>query len=146
MDVAVRLANSLFAGRRARVSAQGRRHKGLTVKRGFSLFLSKVQVLDEHDRLVGSFSQKFFSIGGKFDVLDAREKLLCTLRGKWTSWDFRFVQGERELARVSNKWAGLGKELFVSADNSMLAIDTAVPAEEDVRVLIMAACCASTWC
>ena len=102
--------------------------KVLTVKRGFSLFLSKVEVLDEHDRLVGSFSQKFFSIGGKFDVLDAREKLVCTLRGKWTSWDFRFVQGERELARVAKKWAGLGKELFTSADNYMLAIDNAVPA------------------
>ncbi|AKK68646.1 phospholipid scramblase-related protein [Xanthomonas translucens] len=113
--------------------------KVLTVKRGFSLFLSKVEVLDEHDRLVGSFSQKFFSIGGKFDVLDAREKLVCTLRGKWTSWDFRFVQGERELARVSKKWAGLGKELFTSADNYMLAIDNALPAEDDVRILIMAA-------
>jgi uncharacterized protein YxjI len=49
------------------------------------------------------------------------------------------VQGERELARVSKKWAGLGKELFTSADNYMLAIDTALPAEDDVRILIMAA-------
>ena len=35
--------------------------------------------------------------------------------------------------------AGLGKELFTSADNYMLAIENAVPAEDDVRILIMAA-------
>ncbi|MET0551023.1 MAG: phospholipid scramblase-related protein [Xanthomonas sp.] len=113
--------------------------KVLTVKRGFSLFLSRVEVLDEHDRPVGSFSQKFFSIGGKFDVLDAQGTPVCTLRGKWTSWDFRFVQGERELAQVSKKWAGLGKELFTSADNYMLSIAGSVPAEDPRRILIMAA-------
>lgn len=113
--------------------------KVLTVKRGFSLFLSRVEVLDERDRLVGSFSQKFFSIGGKFDVLDVQGAPVCTLRGKWTSWDFRFVQGERELAQVSKKWAGLGKELFTSADNYMLSIAESLPAEDPRRILIMAA-------
>ncbi|MEO6688148.1 MAG: phospholipid scramblase-related protein [Dokdonella sp.] len=113
--------------------------KILTVKRGFSLLLSKVDVLDEDDRVVGSFKQKFFSIGGKFDVLDAGDQPLCTLQGTWTSWDFRFVKGERELASVSKKWAGLGKELFTSADNYMLAIKDAVAADDNVRILIVAA-------
>lgn len=113
--------------------------KVLTVKRGFSLLLSKVEVLDENDRVVGSFKQKLFSIGGKFDVLDASDQPLCTLQGKWTSWDFRFVKGERELASVSKKWAGLGKELFTSADNYMLAIKDAVGADDSVRILIVAA-------
>lgn len=113
--------------------------KVLTVKRGFSLLLSKVEVLDESDRVVGSFKQKLFSIGGKFDVLDASDQPLCTLQGKWTSWDFRFVKGERELASVSKKWAGLGKELFTTADNYMLAIKDAVGADDSVRILIVAA-------
>ncbi len=111
----------------------------LTIKRGFSLLLSKVEVLDENDRVVGSFKQKLFSIGGKFDVLDAQEQKVCTLRGKWTSWDFRFVQGEKELASVSKKWAGLGKELFTSADNYMLVINDAVAADDKARTLIVAA-------
>ena len=34
--------------------------KVLTVKRGISIFLSKVQVLDENDNLVGIFKQKLF--------------------------------------------------------------------------------------
>ena len=113
--------------------------KVLTVKRGFSLFLSKVEVLDENDKLVGAFKQKLFSIGGKFDVLDAQGTTLCTLQGKWTSWDFRFVQGSKELANVSKKWAGLGKELFTSADNYMLTINDTVPADNAARILILAA-------
>lgn len=113
--------------------------KVLTVKRGFSLILSKVQVLDENDQPVGYFKQKLFSIGGKFDVLDVNEKVVCTLRGKWTSWDFRFMQGETELASVSKKWAGLGKEMFTSADNYMLSIQSEVPAQDKKRILILAA-------
>ena len=63
----------------------------LTVKRGVSIFLSKVEVLDQNNKPVGSFKQKFFSIGGKFDVLDTNDNVLCRLKGKWTSWDFKFL-------------------------------------------------------
>jgi len=111
----------------------------LTVSRGIAIFLSRVEVRDETGAVVGYFKQKLFSIGGKFDVLDAQENLVCTLRGKWTSWDFRFMQGERELASVSKKWAGVGRELFTSADNYMLTIQDTVPRDSAVRVLILAA-------
>lgn len=111
----------------------------LSVKRGFSIFDSRVEVLDENNQLVGTFRRKLFSIGGKFDVLDAQGNVVCTLQGKWTSWDFRFMKGEKELANVSKKWAGLGKELFTSADNYMLSIDSSVAANDPARILIMAA-------
>ena len=55
--------------------------KVITVKRGMSLILSTVEVLDENDHLVGRFKQKFFSIGGKFEVLDPNDNVLCTLKG-----------------------------------------------------------------
>jgi len=117
--------------------ADGR--KALTVRRGVSIFLSKVEVLDENGRVVGGFKQKFFSIGGAFRVLDARDNEVCMLKGKWTSWDFQFLKGEKELARVTKKWAGLGKELFTSADNYVLSVSDAVGEDDDVRILIMAA-------
>ncbi|MBI4569557.1 MAG: RNAase [Planctomycetes bacterium] len=109
------------------------------VKRGVSIFLSKVDVLDETDQVVGRFKQKFFSIGGAFSVLDADDQPLCELKGKWTGWDFRFVKGDQEFAHVTKKWAGLGKELFTSADNYVLEISNVVPAGNPVRQLILAA-------
>lgn len=113
--------------------------KVLTVKRGVSIFLSTVEVFDERDHLVGRFKQKFFSIGGKFDILDVNDTVICTLQGKWTSWDFKFMRGNDELAQVSKKWAGLGKELFTTADNYMLSINETVGKEDNARLLILAA-------
>jgi uncharacterized protein YxjI len=112
----------------------------LTVRRGVSFFLSEVEVLDERNQLIGKFKQKFFSIGGKFEVLDASERSLCMLKGKWTSWDFKFVANDgKEFATVTKKWSGLGKELFTSADNYVLQISAEVPADHPLRLLILAA-------
>ncbi len=113
--------------------------KVLNVTRGISIFLSNVSVFDDSDQRVGGFKQKFFSIGGAFNVLDANEQELCQLKGKWTSWEFQFLHGDRELAKVSKKWAGLGKELFTSADNYVLEISDQVPPDDPVRELILGA-------
>lgn len=109
------------------------------VKRGISIFLSKVEVTDGQGRYLGGFQQKLFSIGGKFAVLDAQGNQTCMLKGKWTSWDFRFVEGTKEFASVSKKWAGLGKELFTSADNYVLDISDFVESGSDLQKLILSA-------
>lgn len=111
----------------------------VTIKRGVSIILSTVEVHDENNRLIGKFKQKFFSIGGKFDILDTNDRVVCQLKGKWTSWDFKFVKEGRELAHVSKKWAGFGKELFTSADNYMLKINEKVSPDDSIRQLILAA-------
>ena len=109
------------------------------VKRGVSLFMSTVEVFDQSDQKIGAFKQKLFSIGGAFTVLSPNDEPLCQLKGKWTSWEFRFLAGDNELAKVSKKWSGLGKELFTSADNYVLQISEDVPPDQPVRQLILAA-------
>jgi uncharacterized protein YxjI len=111
----------------------------VTVQRGISLFLSRVKVLDGNGQHIGGFKQKLFTIGGKFDVLDTQDNPLCQLRGKWTSWSFEFVAGDKVLAKVAKKWAGIGKELFTTADTYVLEIDDRVPPESPTRQLILAA-------
>ena len=113
--------------------------KVLTVKRGFSMFLSTVEVFDEMDNLVGVFKQKFFSVGGKFNIYDANENNLATLNGSWRGYNFSFVKDGIELAKVDKKWAGMGKELFTSADNYMVQIFDKVPQNDSLRILVMAA-------
>lgn len=109
------------------------------VRRGFAFFISNVEVQDGNGQTIGGFRQKFFSIGGRFTVVGSGGQDLCQLRGSWTGWDFRFEQDGRELARISKKWAGLGKEFLTSADNYMLQISDSVPREDPVRPLILAA-------
>ncbi len=109
------------------------------VSKGISFFVSKVDVFDESDRLIGGFQQKFFSIGGKFNVLDAQGKEICKLQGKWTGWDFKFSDDKHEYGHVTKKWAGIGKELFTSADNYILEIYDKAPQDSVLRKLIIAA-------
>ena len=109
------------------------------VHRGVSFFLSKVEVYDGQDKMIGGFKQKLFSLGGAFSVLDEKEQEVCALKGKWTGWDFKFLMEGNPLAPVSKKWAGLGKELFTSADNYALEISESVPKDHVARKLILAA-------
>lgn len=111
----------------------------ITIKRGFSWFRSVVYVYDENNVCQGKFRQRMLSLGGKFDILDENDQLKCTLQGKWTSWDFSFMRNNTQIAHVTKKWSGLGKELFTSADNYILTIDTSVDESDDVRMLILAA-------
>jgi uncharacterized protein YxjI len=109
------------------------------VSRGISIFLSKVDVFDENDLRVGGFKQKLFSIGGSFNVLDKDDNVVCTLKGEWKGWNFKFNAGNDEFAAVSKQWGGVAKELFTSADNYVLTISDKVPANSSIRELILAA-------
>lgn len=111
----------------------------LQVTRGFTIFRSRVKVLDENGQVIGGFRQKMLSIGGAFDVLNESDQVLCSLKGKWTGWDFRFMTDETEFAHVTKKWAGIGKELFTSADNYVLEISKDVAPGDPLRQLILAA-------
>jgi uncharacterized protein YxjI len=113
--------------------------KVLRIQRGVSMFLSKVQVSDGSGAVLGGFQQKLWSIGGRFDVQDAHGAALCTLSGNWVGWEFQFKRDERVLARVTKKWAGIGKELFTAADNYVLQFDPSLRADDPARPLMIAA-------
>lgn len=110
----------------------------LRITRGVTWIRSKVSVLDETEKYVGGFHQRLFSIGGSFSVMDRDENLAFTLKGKWTKWDFQFMSGDTELAKVTKKWAGFRKELLTTADNYAISISEDVPSGDPVRQLIIA--------
>ena len=113
--------------------------KILTVKRGISIWRSRVEVLGPQDQLIGSFQQHFFSLGGQFDILDTNNNIVANLKGKWTGWNFTFSHENKTLATVSKEWAGMGKELFTSADNYAIKIEENVAPDNPIRQLILAA-------
>lgn len=109
------------------------------VKRGVSLLRSQVEVFDQNDQLLGTFRQRLLSIGGRFSILDHDDNEVCELKGKWTGWDFKFLYGDVEMAHVSKEWAGIGKEMFTSADNYVLNISDHIALNSPARQLILAA-------
>ncbi len=111
----------------------------VNIKRGTTFFRSDVQVFDENNQLIGYFKQKFWSMGGKFEIVDKNQNPVCTLQGNWIGWDFKFTKDNTELGFVNKKWAGIGKEFFTSADNYVLSISENVAHDTVERQLIFAA-------
>jgi uncharacterized protein YxjI len=111
----------------------------LTVRRGVSFFRSTVEVLDENENLVGKFRQRMLTLGGKFDVLNTSDQVICTIEGKWSNFDYKFIRDGQQIAMLTKKWMGLGKELFTSADNYVINIEPIVQASDSIRIMILAA-------
>ena len=111
----------------------------LRLKRGVSIFRSTVQVFDGNDVLLGRFRQRLLSLSGKLVLHDAHDQVVCTVQGKLTSFEYKFLRNEEQLALVTKQWMGLGKELFTTADNYVVSIEPTVPATDEVRRLVLAA-------
>lgn len=109
------------------------------VSRGISIFLSDVSVSSEGGEVIGSFKQRFSVLKSRFDILDKSGNLSCYLKGSFSGWDFRFVRNDIEIAKITKKWSGIGKELFTSADNYILEINESVSVNDEVRKLVVAA-------
>jgi uncharacterized protein YxjI len=111
----------------------------LTVRRGWTIFRSEVEVFDENDMIQGRFRQRMLSLGGKFDIHDENDAVQCSVKGSWSSWDFSFEKDGVQLAQVTKKWAGIGRELFTTADNYVVSIDPTLSDKNETRLLILAA-------
>lgn len=93
-----------------------------SIHRGFTFLRSKIRVLGPGHQPLGYFKSKLLSLGGGFIVFDNADQPVAEVKGNWKGWDFRFVsKGGREIGTVTKKWAGLGKELFTSADNYVIS-------------------------
>lgn len=108
-----------------------------TIRRGFSFFRPKVEVLGPDGAMVGYFQTRLLTIGGKFGVFDASGREVALVKGNWLSWNFSFTSTSGvELGTVSREWSGFGKELFTSADNYAITVHNPDPA---AAILLLAA-------
>jgi len=95
----------------------------ITIRRGFTLFRSKVRVQDADGLEIGFFKQKLLTIGGAFNVFDAFGQQVAQIKGDWKGWNFKFLDAAgNEIGTVTKQWAGLAKEMFTSADNYVINV------------------------
>jgi uncharacterized protein YxjI len=114
--------------------------KVLLTIRKLGWFRSRLPVTDADGRSLGHFRTKAFSFGGGFWVHGADGERYAEVKGDWKGWNFRFltVSGE-EIGLVTKKWAGIGKELFTSADNYVISIREEAKGPPGTRALLLAA-------
>ena len=112
----------------------------MTISRGITLWRSHVTVTDSVGKQIGLFKSKLFSLGGRFHVLDNLQQPVAEIKGDSKGWTFRFLTPEgNEIGKVTKKWAGLGKEMFTSADNYVIALNETAAIRPDAAPLLLAA-------
>jgi uncharacterized protein YxjI len=95
-----------------------------SIKKSPMFIRARVDILDSRKNSIGYFKSRFLSLGGRFDVFDTKDSKLAEVKGDWKGWNFKFIgTNEKELGSVTKKWAGIGKELFTSADNYLININ-----------------------
>ncbi|HEX7152182.1 MAG TPA: phospholipid scramblase-related protein [Thermoanaerobaculia bacterium] len=116
---------------------EGGTNKVLSIRRGIDIFRTKVHVTMGTSDL-GYFQAKMLSIGGSFRMFSPGGEEIGLVKGDWKGWNFVMTSATgQELGRVTKKWAGIGKELFTSADTYVIALSDSTRA--DVAPLLLAA-------
>jgi uncharacterized protein YxjI len=112
----------------------------VSLQKGPGFFRTTVIVTDAVQATLGRFRSKLFSLGGGFFVFDAQGQQIGEVKGDWKGWHFKLLDiSGNELGLVTKKWAGLGKELFTTADNYMISLAPTGGALRQRAALLLAA-------
>jgi len=111
----------------------------LTIKRGLTFLRSRIEILDRSGQAIGYFKSKLFSLGGGFFVYDMRDQLIAEVKGDWKGWNFKMLDTRgQEVGVVTKKWAGVGKELFTTADNYIVSLNDQATGPNQAPLLLAA--------
>ena len=95
----------------------------VSIKKKWSFIRSKVMITGKDGKEIGYFKSKILSLGGGFRVYDNNDIQFADVKGDWVGWDFKIVDmSSKIIGTISKKWAGIGKELFTTADNYVLSL------------------------
>ena len=109
----------------------------VSLNRGSSFGFSPIAILDENNMQIGKLDRKFKFGGAKIEIIDSSNTNIATLSGNFIGWDFKIKKEEVVLATITKKWAGIGKELFTSADNYILVINDNVKMDDPIRPFLL---------
>lgn len=141
------VVNKLMLPTVVEVRPEGRKQPLFRIRRGFKLFRAVVQVEDGIGRPLGTLRSKLLSFRLEFTVLDTRGTEIAKVSGDWKGWNFQLVGPKGDvLGTITKKWAGIGKELFTSADNYMIELAESKQDDAKVRTMLLAAALAIDIC
>lgn len=110
------------------------------IRRGWTFWLSKIQIVDAGDNTIGFVRQKFRWFKPNFRIYDNEELEIANINGDWKAWNFRITEGSSDgpqIGTITKKWNGVVKEFFTTADKYVVSIEPAV-AEDTRKIAIVA--------
>ncbi|MFT3824695.1 MAG: phospholipid scramblase-related protein [Chitinophagaceae bacterium] len=95
----------------------------VTIKRGWTFWMSKVTITDARGNLIGTIRQKFKFFKPTFRISNVSGEEIASITGDWKAWNFTIMDDKgHEIGYINKKWAGVLKEAFTSADKYYVTI------------------------
>jgi uncharacterized protein YxjI len=111
----------------------------VTIKRGWTFWMSKITLTDSNGDLLGSIKQKFAILKPTFKIFDESEIEIASITGDWKGWNFKILDNNNNLiGTISKKWGGILKEAFTTADKYI--VDIVPEYAEDKRKMAIVSC------
>jgi hypothetical protein len=111
-----------------------------TVRGRVRLSRQSLEVYDADDHFMGSLQRSFLSRPNGYSLYDFRNERLAEVRGRWAEGEFRFVAPDgRELAIMTKRWAGPGKDLLMSTGDFVVALHGDLVDQPLAKMLLVAA-------
>lgn len=111
----------------------------VSIRRGWTFWMSKITITDADDKLIGTIKQKFKLFKPTFTISDASNSAIAIITGDWKAWDFKIVDANKNaIGSINKKWGGLMKEAFTRADKYYVAI--APEYAEDTNKIVIVSC------
>ena len=109
-----------------------------SITRGWTFFLSKIEIKDGNGEVIGIIKQKFKLFKPTFKIYDQADQFIAEISGDWKAWNFTIFDAlNNQIGSISKKWAGAIKEIFTSADKYNVHIDT-IYANQKNKIAILA--------
>ncbi|GHV84815.1 hypothetical protein AGMMS50230_04230 [Spirochaetia bacterium] len=109
-----------------------------TIKRGWTLLISKIAILDSQGSLIAQIKQQFKMFKPTFNILDPAGAPIGIITGDWKAWNFTITGSDgNQIGTITKKWNGILKEALTSADKYIVSINPAV--EEDAKKIAIVA-------
>jgi uncharacterized protein YxjI len=94
-----------------------------SMKRGWTFWMSKIQVLNSQQEPIGNIKQKWSFMKPVFHINDINGNKLAEIKGDWKGWNFEIKDtNNNPIGTISKKWAGALKEIFTTADKYNVSI------------------------
>jgi uncharacterized protein YxjI len=110
----------------------------VTIKRGWTFWMSKITLIDSRGDLLGTIKQKFAILKPTFKIADEAGVEIASITGDWKGWNFKIMDNNNQIGTISKKWNGILKEAFTTADKYV--VDIVPEYAEDKRKMAIVSC------
>ena len=88
-----------------------------TISRGWTFFMSKIEIQDARWNKIGFIRQKFKFFKPTFKIFNKSQNQIAEITGDWKAWNFEIKDSAgNQIGIITKKWAGAMQEIFTTAE------------------------------